>query len=328
MLWGAPACVAAVAPGVEATRSLRSDGSFELVVPGGSLRGRWSRDRLAWEGDSAATRFAARALALAVADGGRTEGMRLTFHPSARFEGRRKLGLGTSAAASAVAALAGLASASGDAVPPGRVFAAAARAHWEVQGQRGSNGDVAAATYGGVIVYHRYPLEVPAPPPEPAVSRVAADGLHLALVFSGQSARTPSMVSTIEKALSDADRQDFAARSRALTERFVAGLAARSDVEVVAGLNGAGDLLADLGKRAGVAVVTRELEHIQSLGRAAGVAAKVTGAGGGDGALLATFDREALARALVEVRRAHYFALELPLADGANLASPNPAPET
>jgi phosphomevalonate kinase len=244
----------------------------------------------------------------------------LHFASSARNSRGQKLGLGGSSAAAVIAAAAGLlAGKRGTRLDLHRVFRVAARAHWQMQGGRGSNGDVAAACYGGLIRYLRYPVELASPPPRPDVQSLPANGLHLALVFSGTSAKTPSMVAAVEAALSLEERADFVARSGAVTDWFCAAMRAGQDQAALSALNDAGTLLEELGERAKVAVVTPRLARIQKLGRARGLAAKVSGAGGGDGALFASFNRAELKSALAEVRRKGFETLEVALSAGVRV---------
>jgi phosphomevalonate kinase len=317
VLWGAPAVLAAVAPRMTATVEPRADGTVELRVPGGTSRATRTAQGLRWTGPEAPARFARRALELAVAANPDAPGLTVRFEPGARGPRGQKLGLGSSASAAVIAAAAGL----GGVPDADRVFAVAAQAHWEVQGQRGSNGDVAAAAHGGLIRYTRYPIERPAAqrPAAPDLAPLPDRALHLALAFSGRSAKTPSMVAAVEAALSAAERADFVRRSTELTEAFCAAQREGDAGASIAALNGAGDLLAELGQRAGVAVVTPKLTRIQEVGRAHGLAAKVSGAGGGDGALLCGFDRKALRAAMAELRRLGVQTLDVPLAPGVRV---------
>lgn len=316
VLWGAPAIVAAVAPRLSATLDLRPGEEMLLRVPGSTLRGRREGGVIHWSGPPAPARFAARALELAL-QGRTTPSFALQFARNARGQRGQKLGLGSSSAAAAIAAAAGLRVAELPAGPD-QVFPIAAQAHWEVQGNKGSNGDVAAACYGGLIRYRRYPLERPVAerPPRPEVDVLDAGALRLALVFSGRSAKTPSMVSAVEKALSEPERQTFVRSSSDCTRAFADALSSNDQRAARAALDAAGDLLGELGARAGVAVVTPELAEIQRLGRAHGLAAKVSGAGGGDGALFAGFDAAALREALRAARARGLTVLELSLSEG------------
>jgi len=319
VLWGAPAALAAVRPRLSAVVEPREQG-IALRVPGASVRAERTDGALHWTGTPAAAKFAMAALELALASRADAPNFAVRFAPSPRNSRGRKLGLGTSAAAAVIAAAAGLtAGREAPRLDPDLVFPIAAQAHWQVQGRRGSNGDVAAACYGGLIRYERYPVEAAERPARPAVEPLPDRGLRLALVFSGVSAKTPSMVAAVEAALSADERAEFVNRSSALTEAFCAALRDDRRESALAALNDAGDLLEQLGKRAGVSVVTPKLARIQALGRARGLAAKVSGAGGGDGAIFAGFDSRALKAALAEVRRAGFDTVEVALSSGVQI---------
>ena len=312
VLWGAPAVLAAVSPGLQAAFELRSDGEIALRVPGGASRGVRQGDRIDWRGPEAPARFARRALELALGDSAR--GLSLRMDDGARGPKNQKLGLGGSASAAVLAAAAGRL-ARGLSIGAAEVFPVAAEAHWEVQGRRGSHGDVAASCHGGLIRYLRWPLErSPRPPPE--ISALPDCGLELALVFSGRSAKTPSMVSAVEAAFSAEARARFVAESTALTDALCEALAHRREADARRALDAAGDLLARLGQQTGVEVVTPTLARIAHVGRAHGLAAKVSGAGGGDGALLAGFDPEAMTAARQALQREGFTSIEPRISGG------------
>jgi phosphomevalonate kinase len=319
VLWGAPAALAAVAPRILASLKALPGTGLLLRVPGGSVAGRLTTPgEVAWNVDFAPARFASRAIALGLAHRKAAQGVSVRFQPSPRGRKGQKLGLGTSAAAVAAGVLAALYQ-PGQPVDPDVIFPLAAQAHWEIQGKKGSNGDVAAACYGGVLVYTRYPIESAVRPARPDVRRLNPGSLRLALVSSGKAAKTPSMVTAVEKALSLEAREAFVRASTTATLAFADALEAGRHADALAALNQAGDLLQDLGQQAGVEVVTPTLAQIQALGRERGLGAKVSGAGGGDGALFASFDADALASALEEARARGFDVLPLSLSPGVGL---------
>lgn len=124
------------------------------------------------------------------------------------------------------------------------------------------------------------------------------------------------MVKAVEAALSKKERAEFVARSSAITDAFCAAMQASDRAAALSALNDAGDILEELGAKARVPVVTPKLARIQKLGRAHGLAAKVSGAGGGDGALFAGFDAGALRAALAEAEEAGFYARELAISAG------------
>lgn len=314
VLWGAPAIVAGVAPRIEARLEKLEAPRIELSVPGAALVGELDGG-VRWSKPAQPARFVQRALELGL-QGRAPHGFSLRFRPSPRGKGRRKIGLGTSAAAATVAAAAGL-TASGEALDPAAVFRIAAQAHWEVQGQRGSNGDVAASCWGKLVRYARWPMELePSKRPPPDAQPLEPRGLALALVFSGKSAKTPSMVAAVEAALTPAERQNFVSASAERTEAFTRALDAGELRAALDALDAAGDLLDELGQRAGVPVLTPALARLQAMGRERGLAAKVTGAGGGDSALLASFDAKNLEASLADFAKAGHQVFPLQLSPG------------
>ncbi len=177
--------------------------------------------------------------------------------PARAGEPPPKLGLGSSAAAATALAYAFAGAAGIDAV-----HEIARAAHRAFQGG-GSGIDVAASTYGGVVVF-REGRARPAPP--------LPEGLDVVVAYTGIPAQTQGFVDAY-RALPD--RARHRARIAATTTRFLAG-------DVVGAVDDAREAMAALGDAAGKDVVTREHRAIAELARAAGGAAKPSGAGGGD----------------------------------------------
>jgi phosphomevalonate kinase len=306
VLWGAPAVLAAVEPRLVATLEPRDDGKVELRVPGGTSACVRHGDALRWTGPEAPSRFVRAVVEVAKP----TRGFTLAIAKAASAPKGQKLGLGSSASAAVLAAAAVLGVDDRDAV-----FRVAARAHWEAQGQRGSNGDVAAACYGGLLRYVCQDLDAQQ---RPDVAQLPPRALRLALVYSGRAVKTPSMVVAVEAALAPDARAAFARESSAVTEAFCAAVRDGRRAPALEALNAAGELLGQLGARAGVAIVTPTLRKIIAIARGHGLAAKVSGAGGGDGAVLAGFDARGLRAALTELRGVGLHALELPISGGVS----------
>lgn len=199
------------------------------------------------------------------------------FDASALREGDEKLGLGSSAAI-LVASLAARELSRGprsDGELAETVLRPALAAHARAQGG-GSGVDVAAASYGGTLVYRLTPHE-------PTVTRVA---LPKAIVvetwWSGRPAATSGFVSRV-RALRERDPGDYATL---IDAQSAAALRAEHAVNTgdaagfVAALHGQRAALAALGRVAGVPIVTPEADALAS--RAAPAAVLPAGAGGGD----------------------------------------------
>lgn len=206
-----------------------------------------------------------------------------------------KLGLGSSAAASAAVAGALLASHGQDlrvASVVRRAFELALAGHKAIAPE-GSGADVAAAALGGFV---RFRLEQgklaeaePVRFPSALVARV---------VWTGKEARTSEFVRAV-RAFEARDERGFRLLRDDLSDqasRF-ADAVAREDVrEVIAAAGAYGLGMGQLGRSAGVPIVTPELAQIARLASEHGGAAKPSGAGGGDVAI-AFFPDDASANA-------------------------------
>ncbi|MCZ7683476.1 MAG: diphosphomevalonate decarboxylase [Sandaracinaceae bacterium] len=136
--------------------------------------------------------------------------MELTIDTSALRAGDRKLGLGSSAAASAASAGAVLAYHGGDpARERPRILGWALAGHRAVAPQ-GSGADVAASTLGGVVRFQR-------DTPEAASVVAWPEGLEVVVVWTGEPARTSDLLARV-RGLADADRARYDAASAALRD--------------------------------------------------------------------------------------------------------------
>jgi phosphomevalonate kinase len=215
----------------------------------------------------------------------------------------RKLGLGSSAAAAVAACGAWLAS-QGERLDQNLdVVARLSHAgHRLAQGGRGSGVDVAASVHGGVLRFQKG---------EPVAS-VDLPILFLAVVDTGASASTSQLLSAVEElrrhapALHEEHMQGLV---RSASE-FVEALAAQDPAAAIQLADDYGRRMAALGESCGCSIVTPILHLIASAARAAGGAAKPSGAGGGDLAVAffsqaaqqEKFLRECKSHALTSVR--------------------------
>lgn len=189
---------------------------------------------------------------------------------SSFYDGEEKLGLGSSAAVAVVTAA--LATGAGDE----RTLRIAVDGHRDANDGRGSGVDVAASFHGGVIVAKRQPGEV-----LPLSSAIR--GLHFSVLFTNKSASTKELVAACQAS------PEWPRWSRILSELTDEGIDAwrRQDptrfLSVVARYHRA---MAGLGSSAGVAIVTEEIDAISRYAAEEGGAAKPSGAGGGDVAVL------------------------------------------
>ena len=214
----------------------------------------------------------------------------LTVDVSALRGPEVKLGLGSSAAAAAAAAalVAARAGVSSDTVAPD-VFDLAFRGHAEVAPQ-GSGADVAASAHGGIVLYTA--------PTRKVVPLAWPEGLHTAVVFTGQAASTRELVGKVRE-LEARDRDRYASRMNRLDEvaRLLADAFRFADVPRIVRM--AADYhaaMAALGDAAGAPIVEERLKALAELAHEAGGAAKPSGAGGGDVAIGFFADAESRAR--------------------------------
>ena len=275
VLDGAPAVVAAVDRRVT-VRCQLTPGADGLMVESLAEGGRRTVDVAgpAPDGDAGAVLAALR---VARARGFATGRIEAVVDSRAFLLGGRKLGLGRSAA-TVVAAVAALGA--------GDVFDLARQAHADFQDGRGSGADVAASFHGGIVEVQRRgeALAVRA--------RTLPAGLHLVIGYTGESAPTGPMLRRFEATHAPRTLRDL----HTAAER-AADACARADAGAfLAAVDASGDLLAALGREAGIPVVTPALARLVALARRAGAAAKPSGAGGGDcGIALARSPEEAAA---------------------------------
>jgi len=196
-----------------------------------------------------------------------------------------KLGLGSSAAAAAATAgLAFIQHGRDIATLEGRhaVFEAALQGHRDIAPQ-GSGADVAASVYGGVIRFQktsRGPQGIETAP-------LAWPGLRVQVVWTGQEARTSSFLERVSVLASaqPARYQSLIDTMGAQAERFLRAVQVVDVPEIVAATHAYGEAMGELGVAADVPIITDTLRAVADLARAAGGAAKPSGAGGGDVAL-------------------------------------------
>lgn len=197
-------------------------------------------------------------------------------------EGRpTKAGFGSSAAVvAAILALRGLAGHD--------LFVAAHALHQQFQSGLGSGADIAAAVFGGCFQFR---IEAGMP----HIKALALPPtLRVLAVWMGESANTRHFVRRVLewKAFDAARAQGLFAEMRAIV---AAGLAAARNHDapaIIAAAQAYGQAMHQLGRSAGVPIVTPAMERLAMVvGQAAAV--KPSGAGGGDMALVFTTMREA-----------------------------------
>jgi phosphomevalonate kinase len=187
--------------------------------------------------------------------------------------GGNKLGLGSSAAVAVVAAA--LATGRGDE----ETLAIALDAHRHASGG-GSGVDVASSFYGGVIAARRQPGEV-----QPLSSRLGK--LNFAALFTGTSASTSELVSIVRRS---PKWSEWSRTLSALAEEGVRAWDKQNASAFLSIVARYGRAMAGLGKDAGAPIVTEQIEAIMRIADELRGAAKPSGAGGGDVAIVWSFD--------------------------------------
>lgn len=208
--------------------------------------------------------------------------MELTLDTRALREGDRKLGLGSSAAGAVAAAAAVFASRGLDvAASRERIFRAALAGHHAVA-PHGSGADVAAAAFGGLHRYRREGDDVQ------IEARAMPSALRTLLVWTGTPVRTSELVDRV-RALAARDRAGHDGAIGGIREaataldRAIARDAAGAILEATRAHH---DAMRALGEKAGAPIVTGSLARLAEIARDFGGAAKPSGAGGGDVAIV------------------------------------------
>ncbi len=220
--------------------------------------------------------------------------------------GGPKLGLGSSAAAT-VAGLACALAAAGESPSPERLCGFAQRAHAAAQGGRGSGADIAASSFGGLLVAR-------AATHGGACRRLALPrDLKLVATFTGRAAHTPTLMRAAARAR-DGDPAAYAAAMGALGDASAALAAAIDGGDAracVAAIDRGAAAIAELDASVDAELVLPAHRLIAEAARHRGGAAKPTGAAGGDLALAAFADPGAAEAFLDEMtsRQMHAFAV-------------------
>jgi phosphomevalonate kinase len=207
----------------------------------------------------------------------------------------KKLGLGSSAAASAAAVGAVLAQHGQNLDDPAvqrRVLELALAGHKAIAPE-GSGADVAAASLGGFV---RFRLENGALAEAERMS--FPSHVETRVVWTGKEARTSEFVRAV-RAYEARDKQGYGRIRDQLKDearRFADAISQGDSGEIIAAAAAYGKGMGELGLAAGVDIVTEELAQIAELARVHGGAAKPSGAGGGDVAI-AFFQRASDAQA-------------------------------
>jgi phosphomevalonate kinase len=289
VLEGGRALVAALDAGISCTVEAGGADSW-LAAPDIEVDG--ALDQVA--GESRGALLLANAVSAGCREFGITHPVRVDVRGT-HFGIRRKCGLGGSAA-SVTAILGSLAAASGADVEASevraRVFPIALRIHREHQQGRGSGADIAASLCGGWVDY-----SIGEGGPRFAAAAVPAD-LRITAVWSGMPRDTGAALAAFarvaETSLNDSQRRRMLlGRLHLVLDRFWVALDRGDREGMLRGIRDYGEVLDDLAMPSEDAGARRISELVAAAG-AAGVAAKGSGAVGGDCAIAVGFDDERL----------------------------------
>lgn len=331
VLWGGQARVAAVGPRATALVRRRQDREVHLLTEAGRCSGHLTPLGINFGGPVPVDfAFAARAASEVVrAHGREAVGFDLALGPSPRAPDGRKLGVGGSARACVLACEA-VRFVLEERLDPLKL---ALLAHALAQGGKGSGADVAAIYAGGVVRYRQYdvsglaaasaegrlesalrqsaPVEVWRFPPFAAA---------LSYVFTGASASTPELIASVESRVRGEARSRFVTDSDELGAQLEAGLLERDFRAVREAADGLQRLLGSL-----QLPVPEAAKRIVALASSFGSAAKISGAGGGDGCIVFSEDASARAALLEAMAARDLYALPLEVEAGLR-GEPSPDP--
>lgn len=317
VLWGGSARIACVGPRTDAHVRRRDDREVRVVIDEGLLRGHTTPLGVNWASEvTAPFQFVARTIDLALrAHGKESLGFDLALAPSPQSEDGKKLGMGSSARATVLAAEACRF------ILEDRydTLKLALAAHALTQGGKGSGGDVAASFAGGLVRYKRYDLSriaassesgpflsslLQAPPVD--LWKLPERVVHLSFVFTGDSASTSSLIGQVEAALDATGKDAFVRQSETLGQQLEEGLLSGDFTQVVSAVTDLQQLLSSLG-----GLETDAMRRALALARSYGAVGKMSGAGGGDGCVIFSPDAEVQAEMLKGLGARDFYAMPL-----------------
>src|SRR5215467_5833788 len=322
VLWGGTALIAAVGPRLAGWVRARDDSRIHLISATGRLNGQASPLGGHWtEPVPAGLLFAACGIDEALrAQGTPAVGFDLVMAPATRTASGEKLGLGGSAQAALIAVELSRVALQGTFDP----LKVALLAHSRAQADSGSGADVAAIFVGGLVRYRRYPVDglagasaqgqlpsalANAPPVD--VRRFAAPKVRLSFAYSGKSAGTLAQIRSVEASLSAAERQRVKEESDQLGRAVEEALVGGDFASLSRATESLQRLLSSLGP-----LETEAIRQIVAIARGYGAAAKISGAGGGDGCVLFSPDEDAERELLAGLQSRGFWTTPLSIEEG------------
>lgn len=227
--------------------------------------------------------------------------------------GNQKIGFGSSAAIS-VAIVAALLKFHGIDVKEKRskdlIYKIAATAHYIAQGKVGSGFDIAAATFGGIIVYKRFD-------PKWLIAEINSGkkiaeimdtkwpayfveelqmpvGFNLSVGYTGNSASTKELILKLNSFKETQKERYWQIINgiKGATEQLIDAIKAKEKQKIIGLLNENRKLLQQLSNESQNNLETKELALIADIAQQYGAAGKFSGAGGGDCGIAVCFDKK------------------------------------
>ncbi|MGD9489354.1 MAG: mevalonate kinase [Calditrichaceae bacterium] len=197
----------------------------------------------------------------------------------------KKYGFGSSAAMT-VALFSGLFRLAGLSVEKGddraRLFRLALGAHRKAQGNLGSGIDIAASTYGGILVFKMI-LDNEAKQVEPSPVETCR-GLHMTTVWTGSSESTRKMIRGVSQLKKEKPSvyQDLINKLTALAENGCFAYKAHDVEKFMTTVSEYYEVLAFLGKKSDTPIISPVHQKLAELVKITGGVYKPSGAGSGD----------------------------------------------
>ncbi|MCB0319123.1 MAG: phosphomevalonate kinase [Bdellovibrionales bacterium] len=222
----------------------------------------------------------------------------------------RKLGFGSSAAV-VVGIVAGIFRLMEESITDPksleRIFKVSVAAHFLAQGKVGSGFDIAASTYGGLIVYSRFDpswllsemlsgdFTGLVDSKWPALSIQSLNyppQLKLLIAWSGESASTGDLIKNFNKwrAGDPSQAKIYLSEIANVASKAIQSLKKNDQSAFLDAIRFNRHLLSELGIVSGVKIETEALKKLADIAEVHGAAGKLSGAGGGDCGIALTYD--------------------------------------
>lgn len=223
----------------------------------------------------------------------------------------KKIGFGSSAAA-VVAIAASVLDFHGYAATKEEIYKLATIAHYYAQGKVGSAFDIAASTYGGIIVYKRFDAAWLASKIESSEKFInivkdrwhgffveqldIPENLRLAIAWTGKSASTSAAIKQMDsfKATNPKRYNELYDDIAYVVELLIDRWKSNDEENIPDSIRKNKDVLHQLTKESGVSIETTELRTLSKIAEEYGAAGKLSGAGGGDCGFAVAFNSDTI----------------------------------